>query len=92
MQESRSKAIQTRMDNLSKKFQEDWGRIPSPTELNLLYKDDMRRIASMSSRNNKGTGGFNYLMRTDPEYLRQITSKGGSRTKGEKEKDSISPS
>jgi short-subunit dehydrogenase len=84
---SRAKAIQTRLKNLRAKFEAEHGREPSVTELDLLYREDMQRIANMSSRNNKGTGGFAYMKKTDPARLKEITSKGGSRTKYEKESE-----
>lgn len=92
MDESRSKATQTRLRNLREKFQVTNGRFPTEEELILYYKQEMQRVASLSSRNSKGTGGFAFLAKTNPEYLRQITSKGGSRTKNEKISKSTSQS
>lgn len=45
-------------------------------------KEAMRQMASLSSRNSKGTGGFAKMKREDPELLKQISAKGGSSKKG----------
>lgn len=39
-------------------------------------REFMRQNANKSNRNNKGTGGFAYLKRTDPERLKQISQQG----------------
>lgn len=39
-------------------------------------KEEMRRRAALSSRNSKGTGGFAYIKKHDPERLKTISLKG----------------
>lgn len=41
----------------------------------------MRERGNRSERNSKGTGGFAYLAKTNPDYLKEITSKGGKSKK-----------
>jgi hypothetical protein len=37
------------------------------------YREEMKRRASLSSRNARGTGGFAHLKRTDPDKLKETS-------------------
>ncbi len=81
MSEAYKKAILSRTRRLSEAFQVEYGRIPTIAELNIMYSEEMRRIASKSSRNAAGTGGFAKLSKEDPEKFKEQTSKGGKKSK-----------
>lgn len=76
-----AKSIATRTHRLSEAFFSEHGRQPTIAELNELYSTEMRNIASKSSRNNAGTGGFAKLSKENPEKFKEITSKGGKISK-----------
>lgn len=54
-----------------------WARMLATHYTVEAVKAHMKERANLSSRNSKGTGGFNYLKRTDPERLRALSVKGG---------------
>ncbi len=41
------------------------------------WREFLRQSSAKSARNTVGTGGFNYLKRTDPERLKEISKRGG---------------
>jgi hypothetical protein len=73
---STSKAIATRTQRLSEAFSRENGRLPTVEELGALYSAEMREIASRSSRNKVGTGGFAHTKRTNPQALKEWQDKG----------------
>lgn len=77
MSERTAKAIATRTRRLSAAFQAEQGREPTVDELNELYRAEMREIASKSSRNKHGKAYFAQLKESDPDALKNISSKGG---------------
>lgn len=78
MTERTAKAVNTRLKRLSATFEEENGRQPTVEELNDLYKEELREQQRKSRLNYKGTGGFASL---SPERLREVSSKGGKKSK-----------
>lgn len=72
MNERTQKAVNTRIERLTRLFNIQHGRSPSMEEIQALYSAEMRHIGSKSSRNAKGTGGFAKLT---PEQRREVSQK-----------------
>lgn len=81
--ESRIKAMQTRLDRLSAQYKEEHGTEPTVTVLNELVRAELSAAQAKSRENYSGDGGLRSMT---PERRKEISKLGNERRWGKREK------